>query len=184
MDCLGEVQDERLGCGIGRGPRQRLEGRGRSDVEHGSATALDHRRQVARLEVEQRFDVEADHAQKPLALGRVKPIPPAEARIVDQHLHLEAQLGYPRGHCVPAGLFSEVPTDRLRADTVLAAEPVRERPEAIRAPRDEGNVLTAARQLLGNRFPDARRRAGHERHRGLRYGRQGHAATQAIYHRV
>ena len=158
---LAETQHEGLGRRIGRRPGERLEGGGGGDVDHRASAALDHRREVPRLEVEHRDAVELDHRHLALAVAGA-----SEPGVVDQDLDLQPEPADPGGDLVARGGRPEVGGDRLGPDAVAAGQLLGERPKPLLAPCDQGQAVAPRRELARDRLADPGGRSGDQRRRG------------------
>src|SRR6185437_12219816 len=96
-------------------------------------------------------------------------------------LDLQAELADPRREGLARRGVAEVGADRLRPDAVASRQLVGKRRQPILAPGDQGDPVSTAGELAGDRLADAGRGTGDERGPGLggRWKRHAAQATSA-----
>ena len=156
VDRLAQVQQE----GLGRGRRwHSREAAGRRllevDVDDGAAAALDHRRQVASLQIEGRLHVQPGHFQQPLAIGSGKVVEVAKTRVVDQDLDVQAQFFNAADQLVSRRRVSEVAGNRLGSDPPARGELRGELAKSLFAARHQRDAVALRGQVARDRNSDA-----------------------------
>ena len=174
------MKDERLAGRVGRHPRDRLEGRGRGDVDHRSAAALGHPRDVAALQVGDRLDIEPDQGQLAVAIEPGEAAVGADARVVDEDLDIEPELLDLCGEPVALARVGKIGDDDLGPDPVLARQFSGEIAKVLLAPRDQDDAVPAAGEAAGDLYSDPRGGAGDQRGRARVGGGEGHPSSLPV----
>ena len=156
--------------------RERLEGGGRGDVDHGAAPALDHRR--AGSATGGRAAPRSSPRPSPSWRSRLSctsPTPPKPA-LLTRISTSSPSSAIRRGKPARARRRPEVGGDRLGADAVQLLELVGERPQPVLAPRHQEHAVPARGELARELLADAARGAGD---RGPSSGLRGSGAPSA-----
>ena len=121
---------------------------------------LDHPGQEDGAEIDDRFDVGADHRHLALAIAVVDGARGGETRVVDEHFDGESPFGQGAGQPTPGISVGEVERDHLGPHPVGLVELGGELGEARFATGDQRDAVAALGQFPGQIGADARRSAG------------------------
>src|SRR5437762_5324714 len=158
---LREVDESRLGGGVGREERVGLAADARGDVDDAPAALRAHERHAGERETDGAHEVERE-ARLPVGPGELEEPPGrAPAGVVDQHVEAaEARYGALDDE-LPAGLGGDVGGDRLDLPAA-GADLISDGPQCLAAARVDRQVRAHPGQLEGDRAPDPLARAGAE----------------------
>ena len=155
---MGVRQHERLRRAVDSLARQRPERAHRGDIEHRTSTAVDHLRHESRAQIDDGGHVDFEHVEFGVGIDALLRSHRGQAGVIDEDVDIEAESLHLIGQDRACLALGKIGRHNRRALTQLGGE----RSEAIGAPGDQYDVVSAAVEITGDLGADTRGCAGDE----------------------